>query len=206
MRVTIVFLFQLFSLIAFSQIDTLVIVDRKFPLTKGSIHNGSGRSGSVSLPIEYQKLDNELIVSYKIHSDSSYGIFYEETYPSIIEVKMRELSLDTNKAKHHYLNNFLDTIIIKSEELGKLQPYIKSEKNNAHFISSVTYTLRNDTLTKYYHDNMLEGNIFNHWDMWWNKDAIIKEIKSTTFFVEELYYRRGLTTYYLDRKSIIIAK
>lgn len=205
-QVFIVFFSLFITCVSYAQlsVDTLVIANSKFPIKRAKtyIHQW----GKLALPCEYEELEKTINVFYKSDADTVYGIYSEDKFGGDVVVAVLNNSYDTSRVKYTRVEGFIDTVYIKLSEFKKLKPFIKSKKGNVNFFRAEVYALKNDSLTSYSHYLRPNGDIFSFWADTWFSVASDEDIKRTTFIVKDLYYRKGLTTYYFNREFIVIVK
>lgn len=205
-QILIVFLSLFITCVSYAQlsVDTLVIAGNKFSIKK--IPTYIYPWAKLPLPCEYEKLDNSVSLQYKTDADTTYGVTHEYEFGGDLLIAVMGKSNDTSDIKYIHLNNFLDTFVVSKNNLGTLKPYIKSKNDTIRFFCAKVSGLKDGCLTIYDHELRPYGDIFSFWADSWGKNVTKEDLTKTTFIVEDIYYRKGLTTYYFNRQFIVIVK
>ena len=96
--------------------------------------------------------------------------------------------------------------------LQDLRPFIKSKGKKVFFCASKIRTLKDGILTNYDNQMVGDGRLFCFWGSYTGTSSNtlspegIEIAKGTTYIFEDLYYKRGAATYFLDRQFIILCK
>jgi hypothetical protein len=185
--------------------DTLFIANKKIVLTKTKVHNNRIQNGPVILPSEYMRVENKREFNYKIWSRAEFETEMDEEGIQITTCRYTNAKKDSLYTKSHPLYTLRDTVIIDAKRLGQLIPYINNK--NKKFCAANILALKNDTITKYIHSYMPTGEIFGYWNEYGelSSDEIASR-KATTFILQDLYYRKGQTTFFLDIDIVVITK
>ncbi len=198
----------IFSSFSQVKVDTLIIGSKKYPLKKTKIFRVY-QTGLIDLPSEYKKFkdyNKKTTVDFKFKSDTTDAISVLEDGS---EVWVKKYGSCNNSYSDKYINlfSFADTVKVTYKEFSTLKPYIKTSDSRIYFYSSKISCIYNDTLNEVAHRNMTNGDIFAYWHSYQTlSDSEINKIKQTTFILQDLYYLKKYSTFYLDREFIIIVK
>lgn len=179
--------------------DTLVIGKYKFPLLKTKTNYYGYQHGTINLPIEYKELKKELQAPYKLFSDS---VSYHEIDLNGNEYLIRKIEKKVQKeGSYIYLSSFLDTIKIKAEGMKDLKPYIKRNTEKIYFSAIKMLHYNNAIISEYYSPHITDGRLFQIFGF---TDSDFQKHKNSSFIITNLYYRKGLSTFYFNRQFIIL--
>lgn len=191
-----------------SKFDTLFIGSSKYPLKRTNIFRVS-QTGPVDLPSEYEKFEDyskKVRIDYKFKSDTVDAV---ELLEDGTEIRVKKYGGCQCAYEDKYINlfSFADTIKLSYKEFSSLHMYIKSSGKRTNFYSSKVSCIYKDTLIEVLHQNMSNGQIFSYWHLNTTiKGSELSKLRETTFVLQDLYYVRKNTTYYLDRQYIITVK
>jgi hypothetical protein len=198
----LIFLFCFFSVVGFSQTDTLVFDTFHYPLKKTKVFYSDNQKIIPTLPSEYiSKQNRKSALHYKCKSRNSYEFFDTEDGASIAVLKGLIDSLYRCEPDSMVFPNILDSIAINTKQLfaEQVYPYIKSQKNRYNFCSAKIYRLKNDSLVEC-DLNFMYSSLYIDFDF---DNLRLPNPNGASYLITNLYYRKGKATYFLD-KSIIV--
>lgn len=197
----LIFLFCFFSVVGFSQTDTLVFDTFRYPLKKTKLFFSENQQLIPSLPSEYQASKTKKVVRYKCKSQDVYESFDTNDGVSLLVIRAVIDSSYRCSADSMVLSNLQDSITININTLfaGIIYPSIKSQKRSYSFCSAKVYRLKNDTLVQC-DWNYNYGPLSIAFDF---DNLRFPNPKGAQYIITDMYYRKGNATYFLDKSLIV---
>lgn len=150
---------------------------------------------------EYEKLERTNQIYFKNYTPYIFRITQKflEISTSIIHLDSNEYNTNEKKIT---INNILDTIIL--EKAGRIQPIIISNNHEYAFYGANIHRIKDETMLEYsiYSEEIPLMIEFSSDALHNNNDLNEKG----TYYISDLYYRKGVSTYYLNRSIVIIIK
>ncbi len=175
--------------------DTLIIGDHKIALHKTVAYYNYHQRCRPQLPAEYQRpAAHETILKYKCRNYEEFDSFIAEDGSQVLVIKG---SADTSYNcgdRTLPFDNLTDSIRLKNLYENRFTPRLRSLKKNYYICSAKLYMIKNDTVS----DCHFEGSEIDL-DVAQSREVI----KANQFILTDIYYQKGLTTYYLDRSFFI---
>ncbi len=205
MKTFIIFFSLFFIQNGFAQLgtDTLHFGNKKYPLQKVKKSYSVFQPNIPYVPIEYKEHQHELRVTHTSKYDSSYT--FEDGDNGESFMVMKPASKNSVEYLSLYLGSFLDTIRIKSEELYNLKIYITSKGKRIPFSAFRMVNSKNGVGAEFTAGYIASGDLFRLFDFF-NEGYRKQQFKNSTFFITDLYYRRGDAIYFFDRDFIILCE
>ncbi|PBQ33234.1 hypothetical protein CNR22_16120 [Sphingobacteriaceae bacterium] len=202
MRQKIVIYIVVLTTTAFGQknfSDTLFIGKHKFRLEKASVFYPNIQPATILLPSEYKQEGAKKTVSFKCTDRKQYHylISPDEGYDEqVVSASNSPNCLPSEMALYSYI----DSIPLDYTK-NEINIYIKSKNKRIDFCALTAYIISNDTLTYY--------NLTNRLDIPRLSKSVSGQSpisENAICLIQNLYYRRGNTTYFLDRSFILKIK
>lgn len=184
--------------------DTLIIDKYKYPLVKTKTYYNEKQKGFPALPSEFVKSTNKNFVLhykctnpdvYETHNDS-----LDNNYTIILG-----LTRDTaHKCKEgeYIFTNILDTLYMEDLSRTEITPSLWIDRKEYSLCSAKLLELRNDTVTQ-----CTFGSNFGPLSISFSFSRSYTTTDNKAIYIlTDLYYRKGKTTYYLDKEFLVRIK
>jgi hypothetical protein len=179
--------------------DTLFIGEHKFRLEKVSVFYPNVQPATVLLPSEYKQEGAKKTVAFKCtdRNQYHYSISPDEGYDVVVVSASDSPNCFPSDMT---LYSYIDSIPLDYKK-NEINIYIKSKNKRIDFCALTAYIISNDTLTHYDLTNRLD---IPRLSKSVSGQSPISE--NAICLIRNLYYRRGDTTYFLDRSFILKIK